>query len=88
MFYHKPYRWSICWDLKHDPKDYINLSKEELAKAISKAPKKTRTFKANKNNVIMRKDLGMKYEPYEQIGLNEILKRAKTLDENQILHIL
>ena len=82
MFYHKPYRWSICWDLKHDPKDYINLSKEELAKAILKAPKKTRTFKANKNNVIMRKELGMKYEPYEQIGLDEILSRAKTLDEN------
>ena len=32
-------------DLKHDPKDYINLSKEELAKAILKAPKKQEPLK-------------------------------------------
>ena len=82
LFYHKPFRWSICWDLKHDPKDYINLSKEELANELQKTPKKTRTFKQNKNNVIMKKDLGLNYEPYAQIGLKEILNRAKTLDEN------
>ena len=82
LFYHNLYRWSICWDLKHHPKDYINLDRENLSKALQEAPKVIRTFKQNKNNVIMNKELGLNYEPYDKIGMNEILERSKILDQN------
>ena len=82
LFYHNLYRWSICWDLKHHPKDYLNLDRGSLSKALQTAPKVIRTFKQNKNNVIMNKELGLKYEPYEKIGINEIMERSKILDQN------
>ena len=82
IFYHVPYRWSISWDLKHHPRDYINLDRENLSKALQSAPKIIRTLKHNKNNVIMDKELGLKYEPYDKIGINEIMERSKILDEN------
>ena len=82
LFYHNLYRWSICWDLKDHPKDYINLDRENLSKALQEAPKVIRTFKQNKNNVIMNKELGLNYEPYDKIGMNEILERSKILDQN------
>ena len=82
LFYHNLYRWSICWDLKHHPNDYINLDRENLSKALQEAPKVIRTFKQNKNNVIMNKELGLNYEPYDKIGMNEILERSKILDQN------
>ena len=82
LFYHNLYRWSICWDLKHHPKDYLNLDRGSLSKALQNAPKVIRTFKQNKNNVIMNKELGLKYEPYDKIGINEIMERSKILDQN------
>lgn len=82
LFYHNLYRWSICWDLKHHPKDYLNLDRGSLSKALQTAPKCIRTFKQNKNNVIMNKELGLKYEPYDKIGINEIMERSKILDQN------
>ena len=30
----------------------------------------------------MNKELGLKYEPYEKIGINEIMERSKILDQN------
>ena len=82
LFYHSLYRWSICWDLKHNPKDYINLDRESLSKALKTTPKVIRTFRQNKNNVVMNKELGLKYEPYDKIGINEIMERSKILDQN------
>ena len=53
-----------------------------MAKTLQKAPKPIRTVKQNKNPLILSKDYGLKTEPYSEIGLNEIMERAKLLDEN------
>ena len=70
LFYHKPFRWYLLG--LNMTQRIINLNKEELANELQKTPTKTRTFKQNKNNVIMKKDLGLNYKPYAQIGLKEI----------------
>ena len=53
-----------------------------MVNALQKAPKPIRTVKQNKNPLILSKDYGLKTEPYSEIGLNEIMERAKLLDEN------
>ena len=67
-------------------KQGIDFSGQEeiISKAfvLKKAPKPIRTVKQNKNPLILSKDYGLKAEPYSEIGLNEIMERAKLLDEN------
>ena len=82
LFNHPVYNWAICWDLKQHPKDYLELDYSGLVNALQKAPKPIRTVKQNKNPLILSKDYGLKTEPYSEIGLNEIMERAKLLDEN------
>lgn len=82
LFNHKIYNWAICWDLKQHPKDYLELDYSGLVNALQKAPKPIRTLKQNKNPLILSKDYGLKTDPYSQIGLNDIMERAKLLDEN------
>ena len=32
--YHPSYNWILCFDLKNDPSDFVNLSDEELKKIL------------------------------------------------------
>ncbi len=82
LFYHPVYRWATLWDLKQHPKDFINLDRQELAKALTKSPKAIRTCKHNKNPLIMKKEFALAFEPYSEIGMNELMERAKILDDN------
>ena len=82
IFFHPVYRWAILWDLKQHPKDYIDLDRQSLAKAIMKAPKVIRTCKHNKNPLILKKEYSLNFEPYSEIGMDELMKRSKLIDEN------
>ena len=82
IFFHPVYRWAILWDLKQHPKDYIDLDRQSLTKAIMKAPKVIRTCKHNKNPLILKKEYSLNFEPYSEIGMDELMKRSKLIDEN------
>jgi exodeoxyribonuclease-1 len=81
--YHPSWKWSICFDLKNQPKDYINLSKPDLKDAMKKSPKILRTIKTNKSPVILDGKAGMKEEPYSVIDTDEINKRIELLKSSQ-----
>ena len=83
LLYHPSWKWSICFDLKNQPKDYINLSKPDLKDAMKKSPKILRTIKTNKSPVILDGKAGMKEEPYSVIDTDEINKRIELLKSSQ-----
>ena len=47
LCYHPVYKTAICYDLKHDPNEYINLTKETLKHFINKSPKILNKFDFN-----------------------------------------
>ena len=47
--YHPVYKWAQCFDLKHDPEDYINLNENSLEHFMSKSPKIIRSIRSNKS---------------------------------------
>ena len=82
LLYHPSWKWSICFDLKNHPKDYINLSRADLKDAMKKSPKILRTIKTNKSPVILDEKAGIKEEPYNKIGLDDLNKRIELLKNN------
>ena len=82
ILFHKEYNWSINWDMKVNPDLYINMDKQTLSKALDASPKILRTVKANKSLVLLKADHALKTEKYSKIGMDEINRRVKVLQDN------
>ena len=82
LFYHPIYNWSIGWDLKNHPKDFFDLDINSLNKKINSTPRPCRTVRHNKSPLLFDKNFGIQFEPYDKIGMKEIMDRAKMIDEN------
>ena len=80
---HPQYQWPLCFDLRHDPNIYLNMSIQELTMAMKKQPKFIRTVRHNKHPVIMNPQYGNKFEEYEIIGPTKLKERAKLVKENK-----
>ena len=80
---HPQWGYPMCFDLKSDPKYYFNLSISELKKELKKTPRVIRTIKHKKHPIIMNSSYGMNFDRYKQLGLPELLKRAKLIKENK-----
>ena len=80
---HPQWGYPMCFDLKSDPKYYFNLSTSELKKELKKTPRVIRTIKHKKHPIIMNSSYGMNFDRYKQLGLPELLKRAKLIKENK-----
>ena len=80
--YHPVYKWAQCFDLKHDPIDYINLSENSLEHFMSKSPKIIRSIRSNKSPIIMDSSFIPQLDEYKHISNEEILKRAKSVTDN------
>ena len=50
---HPIYQWPKCFDLKHDPNIYVDMSIKELKIEMKKNPKILRTVRHNKHPIIM-----------------------------------
>ena len=82
LFYHPNYKWSICFDLKWHPKDYVNMNRYALSEAIKKSPKILRTVRQNKSPIILDSSYSLKEEPYCKISQKEIDSRLDLLKKN------
>jgi len=82
IFFHKEFNWSINWDMKVDPTHYLEMDRQTLAKALDASPKIIRTVKCNKSLVLLKSEYALKTQKYSEIGLEEINKRVKILDDN------
>ena len=79
---HPVFKWSQCFDLSKDPKEYFNMSKNELSIEIKKSPKVIRTIKDNKNPIIMDYNNYIKNSEFFKYSEDEYVKRAKNIQEN------
>lgn len=79
--FHPIYKWGICWDLQHHPKDYINLDKQALTDAMSKTPKIFRTVRTNKSPVLLNQSYSRKVEPYSKISTEDLNQRIEILEQ-------
>ena len=79
---HPVYQWPQCFDLVNDPKAYLNMSKNELSREISKSPKIIRSIKNNKNPIIMNYKNYSKFDNYNDTNENIYIERAKLIQNN------
>ncbi|OUV60651.1 MAG: exodeoxyribonuclease I [Candidatus Pelagibacter sp. TMED128] len=80
---HPQYQWPLCFDLRHDPEIYLNMSIQDLTAAMKKQPKFIRTVRHNKHPVIMNPSYGDKFDEYKMIGITKLQARAKLVRENK-----
>ena len=83
LCYHPVYKTAICYDLKHDPNEYINLTKETLKHFINKSPKILRTVKTNKSPIILGKDYISSLNEYAHISYDELNNRAMIINSHK-----
>jgi len=83
LCYHPIYKTAICFDLKHDPNDYINLSSETLKHFINKSPKILRLLKTNKSPIILDKNYISSLKEYAHISITELIKRSEIILSNE-----
>ncbi len=80
---HPQYQWPLCFDLKHDPNLYLEMSLSELTAAMKKQPKFIRTLRHNKHPIIMNPSYGEKFEEYKMIGFSKLQERANIVKNNK-----
>ena len=80
---HPKYQWAVCFDLKQDPENYLNLLPAELKQEMSKNPKFLRTVRHNKHPIVMNPSYGINFEGYKELGKNKLEKRAQLIKSNK-----
>ena len=80
---HPVYKWAQCFDLSKDPKEYLNMSKSELAIEMKKSPKFIRSVKDNKNPIIIDYKNFLKLNNNSKLQNDDFLERAKLLQSNE-----
>ena len=79
---HPKFAWPLCYDLRHDPTQYFDLSLDDLT-AMKKQPKFIRTVRHNKHPILMNPSYYEKFDEYKMIGLKKLEERAKLVKENK-----
>ena len=80
---HPVYNWPQCFDLKNNPLDYLSLTTKELSIAMKKSPKIVRSVKNNKHPILMNYNHFDKIDEYKEIGMEELMKRARMVREDE-----
>ena len=82
ILFHEQYQWSINWDLKVDPTNYLEMDRQSLSKALDSSPKFIRTVRQNKSPVLLKADYALNTDNYSKLGKDEINRRVEILDNN------
>ena len=75
--------WMAAFDLKHDPRPFLELGFSELKQALFSSPVKVRQIALNKMPVVLPKEYFDNLDDYKSIGLKEITERAKIIKTNK-----
>ena len=80
---HPIYKWAICFDLKNDPAELINMSDENFKDYMEKSPKIIKNIKLNKSPLLQSYKFIKFVNTYENISEKTLLERdcllSKTL---------
>ena len=80
---HPKYQWPKCFDLKHDPNIYLDLSTQALKEEMKKNPKFLRTVRHNKHAVIMNPSYYKDFDEYKILGSEKLEERANLIKNNK-----
>ena len=73
------------FDLRYDPRELINLTNEQLSDVFFSGKKKyIRKIKLNKQPSILSDKLSLSKSPYNEIEIEELVKRKKIIDESNL----
>ena len=81
---HPLYKWAICFDLKKDPAEVINMDDASFKKYLEKSPKVIKNIKLNKSPIFQNYKLINSFNPYEDISEKVILKRDQFIKTNPL----
>ena len=76
------FNYPQCFDLVHDPIDYIDMSMKDLKAKMKLRPKIIREIKNNKNPILMEESYINRIAAYEAIGLDVLKHRAMIIKNN------
>jgi exodeoxyribonuclease-1 len=76
------FNYPQCFDLIHDPIDYIDMSMKDLKAKMKLRPKIIREIKNNKNPILMDASYVNTIPAYEAIGLDVLKNRAAIIKNN------
>ena len=79
---HPYYKWSLCFDLKEDPKEVLSMSSSELSNYLSKSPKVIRNIKLNKSPILLSIDFKNGLDNYKTISDQIISERDNFIKTN------
>ena len=81
--YHPFYKWALCFDLRKNPSEILQLDDAKFCKLLEESPKVIRNIKLNKSPFIIpieyMKDINYALDP----SLEEIFKRHNFILENK-----
>ena len=76
------FNYPQCFDLIHDPIDFIDMSMKDLKARMKLKPKIIREIKNNKNPILMNQNYVHNIPAYEAIGLDTLIERALIIKNN------
>ena len=76
------FNYPQCFDLIHDPIDYLDMSMKDLKAKMKLRPKIIREIKNNKNPILMDESYVNRIVAYEAIGLDVLKDRAMIIKNN------
>ena len=82
---HPLYKWALCFDLRKDPSEVLNMSDEDFIKYLEKSPKVIKNIKLNKSPIFQSYKFINSANTYEGISEKEILDRNQFIKNNSLL---
>ncbi len=81
---HPIYKWAICFDLRKDPEEIVNMSDEDLRKFLEKSPKVVKNIKLNKSPLFQTYKFINSSKAYEGISEEILLKRSHFINNSPL----
>lgn len=82
---HPIYGYPLCIDLRHDPDVFLDISVDQLKEQLKTKPKPIRTIKHSAHPILMNPSYLKYLEPYNEIGMEKLMQRAKKIKKNKNL---
>mgnify|MGYP001356502552 FL=1 len=76
------FNYPQCFDLLHDPLDYIDMSIKDLKIKMKQKPKLIKEIKNNKNPILLDSSVIDKMPVYESIGVEVLTQRAEIIKQS------
>ena len=76
------FNYPQCFDLLHDPLDYIDMSIKDLKIKMKQRPKFIREVKNNKNPILLDTSVIDKMPAYQSIGIEVLTQRAEIIQHS------